>query len=57
MESDNPEMTAFTRTMRGLLAVTKEELNGKLKAYERNKKRRKARAASRAGKSRASRPH
>jgi hypothetical protein len=45
-QADSPELTAFTRTMRGLLAVTKDELNEKMEAYNRNKKRRKAKRAS-----------
>ncbi len=46
MKSDTPEMRVFTRTMRGLLAVSKDELNEKLAEYEREKKARKASRAS-----------
>ena len=45
-ETDTLELSAFTRTMRGLLAVSKDELNEKMDAYNRNKKRRKAKRDS-----------
>jgi len=49
MKSNTPELANFTRTMRGLLAVSKKELNKKLEAYECQKKRRKSKhTASRA---------
>jgi len=46
MKVETPQLAAFTRTMRGLLAVTKDELNEKMAAYNRNKKRRKAKRVS-----------
>ncbi len=39
-------MAAFTRTMKGLLAVSHDELKVKMDAYEGEKKRRKAKRPS-----------
>ena len=39
-------MAAFTRTMKGLLAVSHDELKVRMDAYEGNKKGRKAKRAS-----------
>lgn len=43
---DTPGMAAFTRTMKGLLAVSHDELKVKMDAYEGEKKRRKAKRPS-----------
>ena len=50
MEHGTPRgLAAFTRTMRGLLAVSHDELKEKMKAYEKQKKRKSKRtSASRA---------
>lgn len=48
-EPDTPELAAFTRVMKGLLAVSHDELKAKMAEYDQQKKRRKVkRRASRA---------
>ncbi len=47
-DTDTAEMAKFTKFMRRILAVSHDELKAKMDAYEQNKKRRKARRASRA---------
>lgn len=48
-EGETPELAAFTRTMKGLLAVSYDELKARMNAYQRKKKRRKTkRSPSRA---------